>query len=222
MPEAHGKSGSLKEGNKKALWFLVCLDIFVLVIISKIDVNLNNGYHKILSSDVLFRVASVAIGPFAIIFLNSLVSARYKSAIVFWRSENALPGHRAFSEYAKNDPRFDVEILRKKFGDFPENPKDQNVHWYKLFKKHELNPIVYYANASYLLFRDGAVLTLILTIVVLIYLVMNSFEFGIVMKSLGLLLVQFLGLVLSARNMGDGLVRNVLALEATDTAGSQQ
>lgn len=222
MSESQGKNGSLKEGNKKALWFLMCVDIFALVIISKIDVNLKDGFHGILSPNVLFGAASVAIGPFVVIFLNSLISSQYKSVIVFWRNEHALPGHRAFSKYAKSDPRFDIEILRNNVGEFPDDPKAQNVLWYKLLKKHESSQMVSEAHSLYLLFRDGAVLTLILAGSVLIVLIFINFELDIIIKSLGFLLVQFFGLVLSARNMGGGLVRNVLALEAIHTPEGQQ
>jgi hypothetical protein len=47
---------------------------------------------------------------------NGLLSAELKARLVFLRWKHALPGHRAFSVYAKNDPRIDFVRLQRALG----------------------------------------------------------------------------------------------------------
>jgi hypothetical protein len=47
---------------------------------------------------------------------NGLLSADLKARLVFCDGKHALPGHRAFSVYAKKDPRIDFVRLQRALG----------------------------------------------------------------------------------------------------------
>lgn len=55
--------------------------------------------------------------PILIVVLTGFISPENKARLVFWKYNNALPGHRAFSKLAPNDPRIDMQALMKKMGD---------------------------------------------------------------------------------------------------------
>ncbi|ERH46901.1 hypothetical protein N750_00115 [Legionella pneumophila str. Leg01/53] len=60
------------------------------------------------------------------------------------------------------DPRINLDSLRSKLGEFPDNPRSQNLLWYSLLKKHESNITVKEAHQYFLLFRDATSMTLII------------------------------------------------------------
>lgn len=127
-----------------------------------------------------------------------------------------LPGHRAFSEHAETDPRINVAELKEKIGEFPENPRDQNSFWYKIFQKHQSNVIVSDSHKRFLLFRDSACLTLLIIVPTWIALILSDVSALKLAALVGGLVLQFLWLSISARNSGIRLVQNVLALESSE------
>ena len=72
-------------------------------------------------------------------------------------ARHALPGHRAFTEYASSDARIDLSKLKKVCGNkFPSDPVEQNRTWYRLYKTVEGNPAVSHVHRDFLLMRDYA------------------------------------------------------------------
>lgn len=163
-----------------------------------------------------------AAGPLVAGFLNDLLPSNAKASIVFWRLNDALPGHRAFSKYADADPRIDIAALKKKIGEFPQSARDQNICWYRLFQKHQSNVIVNDAHKRFLLFRDSSSLTILILVIAGMAAVLAGVPFGLQALLVGGLAVQFLWLALSARNTGIRLVQNVLALESSDDGGKKK
>lgn len=157
-----------------------------------------------------------AVGPIAATFLNDLLPPGLKASIVFCRLKDALPGHRAFSEHAKNDARIDVAHLRKRIGEFPEESRAQNTAWYRLLQTHKADASVVDAHGRFLLFRDCAALTLLIVPVALGSLLIAGIPVRLWSFLIAALAIQFLWLAVSARNAGIRLVQNVLALESTE------
>ena len=58
----------------------------------------------------------VAIGTIAGL-LSHLISAEYKSMLVFWRWRNVLPGHR-FIQLAEKDMRIDSKIFKARIPEY--------------------------------------------------------------------------------------------------------
>lgn len=163
-----------------------------------------------------------AAGPLVAVFLNDLLPSNAKASIVFWRFKDALPGHRAFSEHAEADPRIDIAALKKRIGEFPQNPRDQNSCWYKLFQKHQLIVIVSDSHKRFLLFRDSSSLTLLILVIAWIASTLSGVPAGLQAVVVGGQAAQFLWLAISARNTGIRLVQNVLALESSDDEGKKK
>ncbi len=213
---------SLKAQNGKAIWFLVSADIVAIVLVltgfAITQASLSELAQSVFIRDLFFAAA----GPLVAVYLNDLLPSNAKASIIFWRFKDALPGHRAFSEHAESDPRIDLVGLRKKIGDFPQSPREQNTCWYRLFQKHLSNVIVNDAHKRFLLFRDSSSLTLLIIAIAGIAAVLSGVPLGILALLVGGLAVQFLWLTLSARNTGIRLVQNVLALESTDEGGKKK
>lgn len=215
-------SPSLKAENGKAIWLLVSADIVVIVLVMTGFAFTQTSLSELAQSAFVLGLLFAATGPLVAVFLNDLLPSNAKASIVFWRIKDALPGHRAFSEHAKADPRIDIAALNKKVRKFPQNPRDQNTCWYKLFQKHQSNVIVSDSHKRFLLFRDSSSLTLLILVIAWIASALSGIPVGLQAVVVGGLAVQFLWLAISARNTGIRLVQNVLALESSDDGGKKK
>ena len=108
----------------------------------------------------MLREAYSRFSVLAMIF-NGLVGGDFKAKLVFWKLHDPLPGCRAFSHYVHIDPRIDVKVLQTRFGQFPNDPAQQNSLWYKIYRKNENHPSILDAHAGFLLTRDLATLNVI-------------------------------------------------------------
>jgi len=201
---------SLKTRNVLQIWTVLSCD--AAVIAALVSPSLLDDMS--LSSLGLSRIASAALAPIVVFFLSSLVTPQTKAILVFWRLSNALPGHRAFSIYAASDPRIDIERLRRNVGEFPDLPKDQNALWYQLYRKIHEDVSVSSSNRQFLLFRDIASISVLLAIIVpavLYALRISLTNIGLAELIFG---VQYLAARFAARNHGESLVKNVLALHS--------
>jgi len=222
MAKKTAGSPSLKAENGKAIWLLVSADIVVIVLVLTGFAFTQASLSEFAKSAFVRGLLFAAAGPLVAVFLNDLLPSNAKASIVFWRIKDALPGHRAFSEHAEGDPRIDIAALKKRVGEFPQNPRDQNSCWYKLFQKHQSNVIVSDSHKRFLLFRDSSSLTLLILAIAWIASVLAGAPAGLQATVVGGLAVQFLWLAISARNTGIRLVQNVLALEASDDGGKKK
>lgn len=144
---------SLKEQNRWQLWLVVAVNslfLYGMVQTNAIKVNglraVFTDANNLLPIGFAFVISTV---------LNGVLSAENKARLVFLRWRHALPGHRAFSEYATSDPRIDVEALTKLRGSaFPADPVDQNRAWYRMYKTVEKEPSVQQVHRDFLLLRD--------------------------------------------------------------------
>lgn len=222
MAKKTGRSPSLKAENGKAIWLLVSADIVVIVLVLTGFAFTQASLSELAQSAFVRGLLFAAAGPLVAVFLNDLLPSNAKASIVFWRFKDALPGHRAFSEHAEADPRIDIAALKKRIGEFPQNPRDQNSCWYKLFQKHQSNIIVSDSHKRFLLFRDSSSLTLLILVIAWIASALSGVPAGLQAVVVGGLVAQFLWLAISARNSGIRLVQNVLALESSDDGGKKK
>jgi hypothetical protein len=160
---------------------------------------------------VLTRSALTLFAPVVVLVLSELLSPKSKASLVFWKGEHALPGHAAFSVHGPADPRIDMTHLRKTIGPLPSEPEAQNATWFKLYKACEDVPSVKDANGSFLLFRDMAAMSIILTPVVPIGIFLLNRTWPVALATGAALAFQFLVTAFAARQSGIRLVTNVLA-----------
>ena len=146
--------------------------------------------------------------------INSLPSSMTKARIVYLRWHNALPGHRAFSVYARRDPRIDMGRLSKLLKDnIPSDARDQNSVWYSQFRTVENDPQVYGVHRDFLLLRDYTTLSALFIVMFGIggFLLFSTIHTSIIYVIL--LSVQFAVARHAASNCGIRMVTNVLALK---------
>lgn len=222
MAKRTASSPSLKAENGKAIWLLVSADIVVIVLTLTGFAITQASISEFAQSAFVRGLIFAAAGPLIAVFLNDLLPSNTKASIVFWRFKDALPGHRAFSEHAEADPRIDMAALKKRIGEFPQSPRDQNSCWYRLYQKHQSNVIISDSHKRFLLFRDSSSLTLLIFVIAGVATVFSGIPLGLQAVIAGGLAVQFFWLSVSARNTGIRLVQNVLALESSDDGGKKK
>jgi hypothetical protein len=148
-------SKSLKDQNRWQLWLTIALNAVVFYTVDRSDAIASSGWNglftaatNLLPVGFAFIVTSVA---------NGLLSANTKARLVFLRWTHALPGNRAFSEYALADPRIDLDRLKHSLGNkLPEGPEAENRVWYRMFKEVEAAPEVQHIHREFLFVRDYA------------------------------------------------------------------
>jgi hypothetical protein len=161
------------------------------------------------------KLAGGAIAPVVVLLLTSLIPADVKATLVYWRVKDVLPGSRAFSRYARRDERIDVDALKVKVGgEFPRSAKDQNTLWYRLFKERDNEPEVSQAHRLFLLFRDLAALSVLLSVVAPVVLLALGAGLTNAATATAVFGVQYLACAIAARFHGVRMVCNVLALHA--------
>ena len=155
------------------------------------------------------------LAPMIVIMINGLVSSDWKSMLIFSKTRNFHPGSFAFSYYANVDGRVDKQTLVSKYGELPTSGKDQNVLWYKMYRKNQSAVQVHEAQRSWLLFRD---LTAASTITSPIYFFLSlcgrATNLELILYALFLLTLFFL-LRHIAKIYAERFVCNVLAIESS-------
>ena len=201
---------TLKSKNIKWLWSVVAVDALALALIASPEM-LSPANIKGLA---WLRLLAAGVAPVVVLLLTSLLSADAKAVIVFWRVKETLPGHRAFSVHAARDSRINVEALRKNVGTFPDEPREQNTLWFKLYKKVESEVTVAQAHRHYLLFRDLAAMSLLLAPLATLALYLSGAASPATWITFGILCTQYAATALAARNNGIRFVTNVLTLHS--------
>jgi hypothetical protein len=144
---------SLKEQNRPLLWTFIAVNAVFFYAVVRANAIQVDSLSSLFSEPQKLAPAGLAVLISTV--LNGFLSADTKARLVFLRWRNALPGHRAFSEYANSDPRIDPVVLKKIIGsEFPVDPVDQNRAWYRLYKTAEKEPAVDQVHQDFLLLRD--------------------------------------------------------------------
>jgi len=196
---------------RNLMWLVAALILDVLIILVLV---FNSAVDEMPSAKaVLVRFGLATLLPIPLLLLSSLITSNLKAVLIFWRWKFPLPGARAFSVHAPADPRIDLDKLRRNVGAFPVGERDQNSKWYGLYRLVDTDEAVADSHKNYLLFRDIAALSLLLTAVV---------PFGMYISEMpgvgavaAIFSLQYLLAAISARTSGVRLVQNVLAVHAS-------
>lgn len=157
-----------------------------------------------------------ALGALILGVVSWLLPVSIKETLVFWGvGPRRLPSSRAFTVIAPRDPRIDIARLATRIGALPTDTDRQNVVWYGIYRKHGKEPPVLDANAAYLLYREMVALMPFLGCATALLALVIPFRTSHLLAVGAVLLVEYMILVLAARNAGSRLVANVLAIEAT-------
>ncbi|MGZ4953506.1 MAG: hypothetical protein ACXV8Q_00220 [Methylobacter sp.] len=200
---------SLKEQNRWQIWLIISANVLLLYgVIQENTINAS-GLAAIADSRNILPVGiALAIST----VLNGLLDANTKARLVFLRWNHALPGHRVFSKYAKLDPRIDMDKLKKLHGsELPTDPTQENEVWYGMYKSVQNTPTVSQVHRDFLLLRDYTGLAVIFLIVLGSIGVYAIESMDTALLYLGILILQFSIVRLSASNYGIRFVTTALA-----------
>jgi len=210
MIKANGER-SLKSLNMKWLALLAAADVlFVLLFVAP---DLLNGVT--MTQIGVGRVLTTTMMPVVVLLFVNVLPHDVKSMLVYWKPLGVLPGCEAFTKYGPRDARIDMGSLTKNVGVLPTESAEQNTKWYKLYKQIPNEPEVQEAHKLFLMYRDMAVLSL--PLVVLVPLSLNVANVSNLTLALAgsLFVVQYLLTALSARWSGIRFVCNVLAIHSS-------
>lgn len=203
---------TLKEQNAKLIWVFFSFNVVSFYIIGLSQII---DFSELeIKSFITVRGVWVLIVPLLLFVLNGIVSSDIKAVLSFWRFKNPLPACRAFSFYADKDDRIDKNFLTSKFGQLPSLPKEQNSLWYKIYKKHQENPVVKKSHKDFLLARDitsVAFLFFIVGGISILFLTAEAVKWIYIIY----LFIQFLIFAIVAQNHGKRFVCNALAIETS-------
>jgi len=165
---------------------------------------------------VVFRLVAIPAGLAVLIgILGWAVPRRWKETVIFWRIDtNCLPSSRAFSVIALNDPRIDRKRLAKKHGLLPNEPREQTVLWYNLYRKNAENGAVEDAHCAYLRYREMTALAVSIMAIFLIAAGMLHPSSRTILVGTSIIAAEYLVLLVAARNAATHFVSNVLAIES--------
>jgi hypothetical protein len=204
----------LKSRNAGYLWSFVGVNlaVFLAIFITKgfLSSSIEHFWKGLTKKDSIIATCI----PLLTIVLNGLLRDEVKARLVFWRWRNPLPGCRVFTELVSSDPRIDVSALRKQYGEFPCEPKEQNILWYRLYKKHIGNVVITEAHRVYLLTRDMTTLSAIFLVFFPIGAGLDSVSWRTECIYAAILIAQYFTIATAARNYGIRFVLNVLAEES--------
>ncbi len=208
----HG-SKSIKDQYGKYLWLIIAANTVFLLGIAKANAIRLDGLRSLFANAESLLPLGFAVVVTTV--LNGLLSADTKARFVFLRWNHALPGHRAFTVYAKRDPRVDIAALVALNGsELPADPVEQNRLWYKFYRSMEGDLAVDQSHKDFLLLRDYTGLSLLF---VLFYGAAGIISIPSIRVSLSyvvLLIVQFAIVRHAASNYGIRFVTTVLARRA--------
>lgn len=210
------KKKSLKEQNNPLIYSFIILNIVVGYLFLFINSPTIDGANEFLDKITAKQGIFTLLIPFLALILTSIISSDTKAQIIFLRISNPLPGSRAFSKYILKDPRINREKLEIKYSPFPKDQSKQNSLWYKIYKKNIEKITVVESHKKFLLTRDLAVISFILSLIFPIVWFFSKTEFTNSFYYLLYLLIQFVLLNLSAKNLGIRFTCNVLTEESNN------
>lgn len=201
---------SLKSLNMKWLVLLAVTD--VLAVLFFVAPEVLSGVT--LTQVGIGRVLTTTVMPVVVLLIVNVLPHNVKSALVYWKPLGVLPGTEAFTKYGPTDPRIDMATLKKNVGALPTDPAEQNAKWYKLYKQIANEPEVVEAHKLFLMYRDMAVMSLALIVLVPVALLVVRAASHTPWLAASLFALQYLATALSARWSGIRFVCNVLAVHS--------
>lgn len=205
---------SLKSLNMKWLVLLAIADVLAVLFVVAPEVVSNAS----LTQAGIGRVLATAVMPVAVLLIVNAVPHDVKSMLVYWKPFGVLPGCEAFTKYGPGDPRIDMAALKKNVGALPTDPTEQNSKWYRLYKQVSKESEVAEAHKLFLMYRDMAVMSLALIVLVPAALLALGAARSAPWLVTGLFAFQYLVTALSARWSGIRFVCNVLAVHSARKA----
>ncbi len=203
---------TLKEQNTKLIWTFFSFNallFYVIAIAPIIDLKEIDWQEFVEGKGIWLLIM-----PLVLFILNGLLSSGQKAVISFWRFKNPLPACRSFSVYAQRDDRVDFKRLEEKHSPLPQNAKEQNSLWYRIYKTYQEELVVKKSHKDFLLGRDICSIALLFLVfggIIGLFLISDITKWWYLIFAL----IQYLILAIVTQNHGKRFVCNVLALETS-------
>jgi hypothetical protein len=205
---------SFKDKNTKRLAFVVAANFVAFAFLANGEGLLGPDWQAIFKA--ISKLVSAGLGLVVLSVVNGLLSPQAKERLVFWRWTHPLPGCRAFTVHAKQDPRINLSALRAKLGAFPKGGTEQNSAWYKLYKTVESEAAVTHEHKEYLFTRDYAALAALMLVGLGPLAFWHAITVERAITYVTVLTVQYLVVRFAAVHYGQRLVTTVLAIKSVE------
>jgi hypothetical protein len=210
-------SKSLKDQNRWHLWLLIAVNSAAFYAALNVGDFESLGFRALIDSAT--KLLPVGLAAVVTTIANGLLSADMKARLVFLRWHHALPGNRAFSKYAKRDPRIDqVRLAQLVDLKSMSSPEVENAAWYRLYKEVQNDPSVLHVHREFLLLRDYAGLAALFLIGFGAVALFTVEPARVLVVYCFLLAAQFLVVRHAAATYGVRFVTTVLAIKAAAPA----
>jgi hypothetical protein len=212
-----GNHTSLKDQNRWHLWLLIAVNAAAFYAALNFSEFESAGFRALLNSAT--QLLPIGLATVVTTIANGLLSADMKARLVFLRWYHALPGNRAFSKYAQQDPRIDqVWLARMTEKESVRTPEAENATWYRLYKEVHTDPSVQQVHREFLLLRDYAGLAALFLIGFSAVALFTVQPPKVLAFYCVLLVAQFIIVRHAAATYGIRFVTTVLALKASAPA----
>jgi len=208
-----GGSKTLKDQNRWQLWLVIAANAVVFYGACQWDAIALSGFQSALAGSA--NLLPVGLAVVVTTIANGLLSSGMKDRLVFLRWHHALPGHRAFSVYAKADPRIDFGRLQRALGNkIPSDPTGENKAWYRFYLEVQNVPAVQQVHRDFLLLRDYTGLAALFLICLGLAALFLIATWKVLAIYVGILILQFVVVRHAAATYGIRFVCTVLAQKA--------
>ena len=205
------KTEYLKRSYQKQLRIVAVLNIAVFWGVFVLNADFSTLWTLI--GSITIRTGITALGaPICVFLLDGLISADTKARVIFWRFSHPLPGSRAFSTHLKHETRADPEYLVIRWGVFPDDPVEQNRLWYRMLQHVKNEVRVYEAHRAWLTARDLTAFSFLFLTFLGTATLISDIPWNTAWYYLSILAIQYLVMMITARNLGVRFVRTVLAV----------
>lgn len=207
MPE---KDEYLKSKNTPIIitYIIWCFTLYIVFqnVTGSIWENIQNVFITLNAKDGLLIILS----PILSLVLTGILSSSLKAKIIFWKTKNALPGHRVFTKLMYNDHRIDIDKLKSKTSNLPNDPEKQNILWYSIYKKYSEKVTVKQSHKNFLLSRDISIISLLFAFIGTIGYILMKISFSQIVLFVSIMILQHIIFLIVARNHGNRMVCNVI------------
>lgn len=199
---------SLKDMNRPALGLVLLANISIYMTALSGRLAVDAWIETLTNIQELVPMLGISILAGII---NAQIGHVNKARLVFWRWSHPLPGSRAFTEYARTDPRVNQDALVRCQVPLPTAPEEQNALWYKWYRECHTEASIRQVHREYLFSRDYTGFSFILLLGLSPVAFWQVPSIGVAITYAAVLLLQYLVIRRAARNHGERFITSVLA-----------
>jgi hypothetical protein len=217
-------SAALKGKNSYRLGLVLLANIVLFLVlrnyfsISEIVQLLDSASWRNLVSAV---IPSMVFGIVVSLF-GGILGDLQKARLIFWKWSDPLPGSRAFSVHAEQDPRVELSQLKQVVVPWPVSPSEQNAAWYRLYKSVSSDPVVVMQHKEYLFMRDWACMAALAVPFVAAALWYLQTPTPVLLWMAGALTAQYVVVRIAAKNYALRFVTAVLSVVSSGASSAQR